>query len=113
MQAHRLGKHTFFTTDGEKVQFQSYDADGSGFALSFRDRDDNLPLAWLYAFDSDTCSELLTVLVLPSELRRLANVLAPLADKPHATDRFCHTCGAKTVENKPVNNAPTFLAKGK
>lgn len=49
----------------------------------------------------------------PGQLRQLADALAPFRTpepKTYHTDNFCHVCGSKTVENKPVNNAPTFLA---
>jgi hypothetical protein len=56
-----------------------------------------------------------------TELRQLADALSPyqtqrvandLVAEPvvHQADRFCHTCGTKTFENKPRNDAPTFLA---
>jgi hypothetical protein len=54
-------------------------------------------------------------------VRHLADALAPyqtqrvandLVAEPvvYQADRFCHTCGTRTVENKPRNDAPTFLA---
>jgi hypothetical protein len=61
------------------------------------------------------------ILITATELRVLADALAPyqtprvandLVAEPvvHQADRFCHTCGTKTFENKPRNDAPTFLA---
>jgi hypothetical protein len=69
---------------------------------------DGIGGAWIHARHTNHLTSV--------ELRELADSLAPYRsqatanDLVYAADTFCHTCGTKTVENKPRNDAPTFMA---
>lgn len=97
--------------DGDRIVFEQVkQVDGVRLVVT------RWKTGWLSTVDDDplkTAKACNLSYISADALRELADALAPYRtpEQVNYTDVFCHTCGSKTKENRPMNSGPSMGVK--